>query len=154
RRRVWVFSGKHKAGEIAESTPEVLQKYFDERKTLFRAPETRKVTLLVLTPAELARWETIDDQDAKTYYEQHKAQFGTPERRHVRQILFPNTEEAKAAADRIAQGASFESIVKERARKDPDTDLGTVTKADMIDPAVADAAFALKDGETSAPVQG
>src|SRR4029079_2501476 len=142
------------AGEIAEPTPEVLQKYFEERKALFRAPETRKVTPLSLTPAELARWETVDDQDGKAYYEQHKAQFGTPERRHVRQILFPNAEEAQAAADKIAQGASFEDIVKQRGLKDSDTDLGTVTKADVIDPAVADAAFALKDGETSAAVQG
>src|SRR4029079_14778932 len=104
RRRVWVFSGKHKAGEIAEPTPEVLQKYFEERKALFRAPETRKVALLLLTPSELARWETVDDHEAKTYYEQHKAEFGTPERRHARQILFPNAEEAKAAAEKIAQG--------------------------------------------------
>jgi peptidyl-prolyl cis-trans isomerase D len=149
-----IVLGEAQAGEIAEPTPEILQKYFDERKALFRAPETRKVTLLTLTPAELARWETVDDQDAKTYYEQHKAQFGTPGRRHVRQILFANAEEAKAAADKIPQGATFEDIVKQRGLKDSDTDLGTVTKADMIDPAVADAAFALKDGETSAPVKG
>ena len=32
--------------------------------------------------------------------------------------------------------------------------VGTVTKAELIDPAVANAAFALKDGEVSAPVQG
>jgi hypothetical protein len=35
-----------------------------------------------------------------------------------------------------------------------DTELGTGTKADIIDTAVADAAFALKSGETSAPVKG
>jgi peptidyl-prolyl cis-trans isomerase D len=149
-----IVLGEPQAGEIAEPTPEVLQKYFEERKALFRAPETRKVALLLLTPSELARWETVDDQEAKTYYEQHKAEFGTPERRHVRQILFPNAEEAKAAAEKIAQGTSFEDIVKQRGLKDTDTDLGTVTKADIIDPAVADAAFSLKDGETSAPVQG
>ena len=38
--------------------------------------------------------------------------------------------------------------------KESDTDLGTVKKSDIIDPAVADAAFALKDGEVSAPVKG
>jgi len=149
-----IILGGMQAGEIPEPTPEVLQKYFEERKALFRAPETRKVALLLLTPTELARWETVDDQDAKAYYEEHKAEFGTPERRHVRQILFPNAEEAKAASEKITQGTSFEDIVRARGLKDTDTDLGTVTKADIIDPAVADAAFSLKDGETSAPVQG
>ena len=32
--------------------------------------------------------------------------------------------------------------------------LGTVAKADIIDPAIADAAFALKQGEVSQPVKG
>jgi peptidyl-prolyl cis-trans isomerase D len=146
--------GPAQAGEIAAPTPEVLQKYFDERKALFRAPETRKVTLLSLTPADLARWDVISDEDAKAYYEQHKADFGTPERRHLRQIVFANAEDAKAASGQIAQGKSFEEIVKERDLKDSDTDLGVVTKSGVIDPAVADAAFALKDGEVSAPVQG
>ena len=45
-------------------------------------------------------------------------------------------------------------IAKERGLTDKDIDLGTLTKAAMIDRAVADAAFALKEGEVSAPVQG
>ncbi len=39
-------------------------------------------------------------------------------------------------------------------KTEKDIDLGTVPKAAMIDRAVADAAFALKEGEVSAPVKG
>ena len=33
-----------------------------------------------------------------------QARYETPERRHLKQIVFPNMEEAKAAADKLAQG--------------------------------------------------
>ena len=71
-------SAPAQAGDIAAPTPEVLQKYFDDRKALFRAPETRKVTLLSLTPAEQARWDVIPDQDAKTYYEHTRPNSARP----------------------------------------------------------------------------
>ena len=60
----------------------------------------------------------------------------------------------RAAADRIAKGETFDAIAKERGLTEKDIDLGTVTKSAIIDRAVADAAFALKEGEVSAPVQG
>jgi peptidyl-prolyl cis-trans isomerase D len=149
-----VVLGPAQAGDIPAPTAEQLQKYFEERKAVFRAPETRKVTLLSVTPAELARWDVVSDEDAKAYYEQRKNEYGTAERREVRQIIFPNAEEAKAASDKIAGGASFDDIVKERGLTEKDTDLGLVTKSGVIDPAVADAAFALKEKEVSQPIKG
>src|SRR5262249_20584265 len=142
------------AGDVPVPTPEVLSKYFEDRKPSFRAPEYRKITLLTLAPADLAKPDAVSDADAKSYYEQRKSNYGKPEKRTLRQIVFPNTEDAAAAHDRIAKGASFDDIAKERGVNPSDTDLGTVTKSDIIDPAVADAAFALKAGETSTPVEG
>jgi peptidyl-prolyl cis-trans isomerase D len=142
------------AGDVPAATPEVLAKYFEDRKVLFRAPEYRKLTLLSLTPATLAKPDAVSDVDAKTYYEQHKASYGTPERRELRQMVFPNEGDAVAARERLAKGLSFADLAKERGLKDTDTDVGTVTKADIIDPVVADAAFALKSGQTSTPVKG
>ena len=78
----------------------------------------------------------MSDADAKTYFEQRKDSYGKPERRDVRQIVFPNAQEAAAARERIAKGASFDDIAKERGLKASDTDLGMVAKADIIDPAV------------------
>ncbi len=76
------------------------------------------------------------------------------ERRHVQQIVFPTMADAEAAEARIKGGLSFAALAAERGLKDTDIDLGTVTKSELIDPAVGNAAFALKDGEVSAPVQG
>jgi len=142
------------AGEIPAATPEVLSKYFDERKVLFRAPEYRKITLLSLTPADLATPDAVSDADAKGYYQQRKSSYGAPERRELRQIVFPEAQDAAAAYERITKGLSFADLAKERGLKDADIDVGMVAKSDVIDPAVADAAFALKSGEIAAPVKG
>lgn len=150
----YVLLDRTQAGEIPPPTPEALAKYFDERKILFRAPEYRKVVIVSLIPSEQARWIEISDADLKRTYEERRARYVTPERRHILQIDFPNAEAAQAAADRIAKGAKFDEIAKELGKTEKDIDLGTVAKAAVIDRAAADAAFALKEGEVSAPVKG
>ena len=60
----------------------------------------------------------------------------------------------QAARSRIADGASFDDIAKERGLSAADIDLGLVAKAGILDPAVASAAFALPTGEVSQPITG
>jgi peptidyl-prolyl cis-trans isomerase D len=150
----YVLLDRAQAGEIPPPSPEVLAKYYEERKILFRAPEFRKLVVVSLLPAEQARWIEVSEADVKRAYEDRHSRYVTPERRHIEQIDFPSAEAAKAAADRIAAGTGFLDIAKELGKTEKDIDLGTVTKAGMIDKPVADAAFALKEGEVSAPVQG
>jgi peptidyl-prolyl cis-trans isomerase D len=154
RRVEYVTLGAAQAGDVPAPTTEELSKYFEERKTLFRAPEYRKVTVLALTSADLAKPNAISDDEAKSYFEQRKDSYGKPEKRELRQIVFPNAEEAAAARERIAKGATFDEIAKDRGVSASDTDLGTVAKSEIIDPVIADAAFALKPGEVSAPIKG
>jgi peptidyl-prolyl cis-trans isomerase D len=150
----YVLLGHAQAGDVPAPTPEVLAQYFEQRKILFRAPEYRKLEVLTLIPSDQANWIEVSDADIKAEYEAHRESFGTPERRQLQQIVYPSVEAAQGDADRIAKGAGFADIAKERAVADKDLDLGTLAKSSIIDAAVADAAFALKDGETSAPVQG
>ena len=150
----YIALGPAQAGEIPSPTPEVSSKYFEERKALFRTPEYRKITLLRLSPPDIAKSDTVSDADAKAHFEQRKDSYGRPEKRELRQMVFPNQEEAAAARERIAKGATFDDLAKDRGVNPSDTVLGTVAKSDIIDPAVADAAFSLKPGETSQPVKG
>lgn len=149
----YVALGPAQAGDVPQPTEEQLKKYFDERKILFRAPEYRKVAVVTATPAELAKWMEVSDEDVKQAYEQRRANFTTPEQRHVEQILFPTLADAQAAADRIKNGAKFDEIASERGMKEQDIDLGTIPKSRIVEPTVADAAFGLKEGEMSAPIQ-
>jgi len=150
----YVVLDRAQAGELPTPTPEVLAKYYEERKALFRAPEYRKLLLLVVTPEELLPAIEVPDADLRRGYEERKSRYVTPERRHVEQIMFANMEQARAAAERLAKGLTFARLAAEQEIKDKYTDLGTVPKAAIIDRAIADAAFALKQGEVSAPVQG
>jgi peptidyl-prolyl cis-trans isomerase D len=150
----YILLGHTQAGDIPAPTPEALAQYFDQRKILFRAPEYRKVQILALIPSDQANWVEISDDEVKKAYEEHRTSFGTPERRQLEQMVYPTVEEAHADADRIARGAGFAEIGKERGVADKDIELGMLAKSSIIDKAVADAAFALKEGETSEPVQG
>jgi peptidyl-prolyl cis-trans isomerase D len=149
----YVALGPAQAGDIPQPTDEELSKYFDERKILFRAPEYRKIDTVIVTPAALAQWMQISDDDIKATYDEQHASFVTPEKRHIEQIVFPQLADAQAAADRIKSGTGFADIAAERGLKPQDIDLGTVAKASMVDPKVADVAFALKEGEVGAPIQ-
>ena len=142
------------AGAIDPPSPETLAAYFDDHKTQFRAPEYRKLSFVVVNPEEIGKWATVSDEDAKKRFEERRGRLGTPEQRQVLQIVFPNVDEAAAARSRIASGTSFEDLAKERGLNPADVDLGTIAKSAIIDPAIADAAFALPSGEVSQPVQG
>ena len=142
------------AGTIDPPSPEALASYFDEHKIQFRAPEYRKIAFVALTPEEIGKWTDVSDDDARKLYDARKDTIGTPEKREVSQIVFPNMDEATAARGRLASGTSFEDLVKERGLKAADVDLGMISKSEIIDPAIANAAFALPSGEVSEPVQG
>lgn len=142
-------------GDIPAADDATLQSYFDAHKARFGAPEYRKLTLLAVTPATVAKPDQVSPDDiAKAYDQAPEARFGAPERRTLQQIVFPTQTEAEAAALRIATGTAFGEIASERKVADKDLDLGTVSKAQIFDKPVAEAAFALPDGGSSQPVQG
>jgi peptidyl-prolyl cis-trans isomerase D len=142
------------AGPIDPPSPETLAGYFDDHKTQFRAPEYRKISFVAITPEDIGKWSEVSDADARKLFEQRRDKLGTPEKRQVSQIVFPNAEEALSARGRIASGLSFEDLAKERGLNASDVDLGMVAKSAIIDPAIANAAFSLPSGEVSQPVQG
>ena len=142
------------AGTIDPPSPETLAAYFEDHKTQFRAPEYRKIAFVVINPEEIGKWSDVSDEDAKKVFEQRRDKLGTPEKREVSQIVFPNEEEALTARSRVTGGLSFADLAKERNLNPSDVDLGLITKSAIIDPAIADAAFALPSGEVSQPVKG
>lgn len=142
-------------GTIDPPSDADLAKYYEDKKGGFRAPEYRDFAVLVLDAASITKASDVTDDDVKAEYERQKSRYTQPERRRVDQLAFDKPEDAAAAADRIKAGTSFDEIVKEKNLKPEDIDLGLLPKDGFLDPAVADAAFALaKAGDVSAPVKG
>ena len=155
RRTIDFFSLTPEPAEtIADPSPEVLTKFFEDKKATYAAPEYRAISYAVLTPEAIADPSTVTDEQIKADYEQYKDRYSTPEKRHVQQIVFPDKAAAEAAKSRLDGGASFAEIAKEAGRSPADTDLGSVAKSAIPDAKIADAAFSLKSGETSSVVDG
>ena len=143
------------AGEIAAPSEDTLKSYFEERKASYRAPEYRGFTLVLASPASLAKPTEVSQEDAKALYDQtRETRFTVPEKRKLQQILFPNDAEADAAEAKIKAGGAFDDIVKARNLSPADVDLGETTKAALFDPAIAEAAFALPENGVSDVVKG
>jgi peptidyl-prolyl cis-trans isomerase D len=141
-------------GEVGESMPEKTRDYYNTHKSEFRAPEVRKVGVIVLTPGSLAKEADVSDEDIKAYFEHNKTRFNTPERRAVLQIPFQDNASADKAYEKLKDGADFMEIAKERGMTKGDVDLGLIPKTGLSDEAVADAVFSLGVDETSKPVEG
>ena len=139
---------------VGEPDDATLAAYFEENRTRFAAPEYRSFTYIKIEPEDLASTVEVTEADLESAYEARREDFVTPERRTLRQIAFSNREEAEAAAARIAGGATFFDIAAEKGLSDADMALGTVRRDELIDPAIADAAFVLDEGAVSAPIEG
>ncbi|HEX7777387.1 MAG TPA: peptidyl-prolyl cis-trans isomerase [Parvibaculum sp.] len=141
-------------GAIADPDEKTLDAYYQKAAVHFTRPETRDFSIMTLEPGDLTSSISVSEDDLKKTYEQRRDEFDVPEKRAVEQIPFATIEAAKAAEQRLKKGEAIDKIVGELGLEMKDVDLGTVARTQMISPAVADAAFALKKGEFSDPVQG
>ena len=143
------------AGEIATPGADTLKTYSEDRKGEYRAPEYRAINLLLVSPASIAKPGDVTDEDAKAVYEKSKdTRFTSPEKRKLQQIVFPNESDAVAADARLKAGESFDDLAKERKLGDTDLDLGEISKTDIFDPAIGEAAFALPAPGVTGVVKG
>jgi peptidyl-prolyl cis-trans isomerase D len=139
---------------VPEPTDAELKAYFDANQAKFTTPERRSATLIEVTPATVAAAIDVPEADVRAEYDRRRETLGQPEKRRILQIPFPDASQAQAARDRIASGTPFEDVARERGLKDSDMLLGDLAKAQVIDSAVAEAAFALPLNEVSQPVTG
>jgi peptidyl-prolyl cis-trans isomerase D len=140
--------------KLPEPDPAKLKELYESEKQRFMTPEYRKLAVIGLTMEEMKKRVPITDAELSAAYEQDKARYEVPERRRVLQIAFKTPEEAEQAAAAIRGGKSFEDVAKEAGIAESDYTLGLLSRDELIDPAVAEAAFSLENGAVSDVVRG
>ena len=150
----YVLVPQSAAGTIPDPTDEDLNRYYDNHRAKFTQPEYRKIGVLAVTPETVKNEVQIKDSDVRAAFEASKDQLGTPEKRHVQQISFPDKAAADAAYQKIQSGTDFAAVAKEQGLSEADIDLGKVTRVELADPAMGDAAFKLEQNKVSEPITG
>jgi peptidyl-prolyl cis-trans isomerase D len=131
-----------------------LQAYFEENQERFRAPEFRKLALLTVDPADIADPAAVTAEEVQAEYERRKDGFTRPERRRIEQIRFDTAEAAQEALEAIHGGSDFMAVAEGRGLTAADIEQGLKTRAEVLDPAVAEAAFAAAPNAAVAVVEG
>jgi len=140
---------------VAEPDEAKLKETYESDKTSYMTPEYRKAAVLVLSTDTLKSEITLTDDELRVYYDDHKATYDKPERRRLQQIAFKDKAAAEAARQEIVDGKkNFLDVAKEQGASEDDINLGLLSKDKLIDPKIADAAFALERDKLSEPIEG
>ncbi|MGO4684912.1 SurA N-terminal domain-containing protein [Hyphomicrobium sp. 2TAF46] len=140
---------------VPDASEDKLKELYEKDKLKYMTPEYRKVQVLTLGVDELKKQITISDDDIAKSYEATKESYNKPEERRIQQIAFKDKATAEAALKDLRDGKkTFADVAKEAGAKDTDVDLGLITKKALIDPKIADVAFALEKDKYSDVVEG
>lgn len=144
-----------KSVPVPEPDEAKLKTFYEDQKAQFMTPEYRKYTALVATLDELKKDAVITDDEVKASYTDTKADYDKPERRRIQQIAYKDKVAAQAAREALTKGGkNFMQAAKDAGAKESDVNLGMLTKKQMIDPKIADAAFTIARDTVSDVIEG
>jgi peptidyl-prolyl cis-trans isomerase C len=122
-----------------------------------KVEEFRKLTLIgQLLEKEIESKAKVTEQDAKAYYEKHKAELASFAQIRASHILVKTEAEAKQIEEMLKKGGNFAELAKKHSIDSGSAknggDLGYFSSGQMV-PEFEQAAARLKPGEISAPLK-
>jgi peptidyl-prolyl cis-trans isomerase D len=137
-------------GDVGTPDDAALTAFHQEKAVRFTAPEFRKLTVGKLTVDDIAKDITVSDEDLHAAYDARAAEFQTPERRTVDQVLVADEAAARKIESSLAQGQSLEEAAAAAGAEV--LTLNSLTREDLL-PELTEPVFSLQQGGISAPVQ-
>ena len=132
-----------------------LADYYRKNSARFTIPEQRRIRYAVVDAARFAQASQPSEAEIAGYYNQNKAAYAAKQNRSIEQLVLPTQAGAKAIADQVKAGKTLSAAAQGAG-------LAVSTAADQsrealtasASKAVADAAFAARQGELVGPVRG
>lgn len=138
-----------------QPTDAQLADFYKRNADRFTIPEQRRIRYAVIDAARFAQASQPTEAEISAAYNQNKASYAAKQNRSVEQLVLPTQAAANAIATQVKGGKSLAEAAKSAG-------LAVATLADQsqsvltasVGKAVADAAFAAKQGELNGPVRG
>ena len=148
----WFPLDPHVVGAPIQPTDAQLIQFMKDAGPQVMDPETRVLSIVHFSAAAIAPTLKIDDADLQKRFDFAKDTLSQPEKRAFLQIPVKDAASANAALLKLRAGADPQAVAKGLGVQ-PIVYADT-PKSAVADPAVAEAAFGLKTGETAGPIQG
>jgi peptidyl-prolyl cis-trans isomerase D len=139
-------------GAPTQPTDADLQKLMAAHADQLRLPETRTISLVRFSAADLANTLKADPAEVQKQFDFRKASLSVPERRTFVQIPAKDQAQAAAMVQRLGKGEDPSAVARSFGVKP--LSYADVPKTAVADPRVADQAFKLQPGQVSGPIQG
>ena len=141
----------HNVDQPAIPTDAQLMDYMKQNAGRMTRPEMRTFTVVRFSPKAMAANMPVDPAALQKAYDFKKDTLSTPEKRTLVEVPAHDAAAAATIAKRISAGEDPDAVAKSMG-------IQPITYADAIktavaDPKVAQAAFGLKQGQTSSPIQ-
>ncbi len=140
--------------DVPAPTDDDLKKQYESTPAAYTAPEYRGLAAMKIELGDIAAKIEVTEQEISESYELNKLDYFTPEIRDIIQLSFADLKTAEAAKARLGKGEDIIALATSLAMKESDILFKNSLKETFLDEKIGEAAFGLKAGTVSAPVQG
>lgn len=143
-------------GPGIEPTEADIAKFYQTNRARYTIPERRALRYAVFGAEHVADLAKATDAEIAARYRRNAAQYAAREARSFSQVVLQDEAAARALAQRIAGGMSFDQAASQAGFSASDTSLGELSREEITrrsSAAVAAAAYSTPQGKTTAPIR-
>ncbi|MGI4747935.1 MAG: peptidyl-prolyl cis-trans isomerase [Janthinobacterium lividum] len=129
-----------------------LHRYFDNNKDRFKAPEYRRIKVVLLSPETIAHGLDIPEADERRAYDTLITKYQVPEKRSVQVLIVPDENRARQLAGLWTGGVAWTQL-QATAKDATPISLDDATLASIPSPDIARLVFAAQTGAVTGPAK-